>query len=297
MIQLSEFQADGGAAGAGGPDGASDPASAATERLRVGALGLAAGSSAADESPGLEGTAPGDTVGPPPGEVSDQPPRATESAANRSRFGRPQSWAIGIGAVLLALTAAYIIDLLVTSGEIEHGISIAGVDVGGLTPDEATAALNAQVVPRYGRPVTVDVHGESISLDPAAAGLTPDVAGSIAAAGERSANPITRLTSFFRSTDLPLAVGIDQPTLTPSLSVIAQQTALPPVEGSVTVEGTTVRSVAPVTGRDLQVPEAVTAVADAWRAGDLVRSSVWCCPCPAARCGHRPPTSTPPLPN
>jgi len=35
----------------------------------------------------------------------------------------------------------------------------------------------------------------------------------------------------------------------------------------VTIEGTTVRSVAPVIGRDLQVPEAVTAVSEAWRAG------------------------------
>ena len=208
VIQLSGFQADGSPDGPGGPDGASDPASAATERLRVGAHGLAAGSVAGDEEPGLDGTAPGDTVGPPPGEASDQPiPPATGSAATRSRFGRPRSLVIGIGAVLLALTAVYVVDLLVTTGEIERGTGIAGVDVGGLTPDEATVRLNAQVVPQYGRPVTVDVHGESISLDPAAAGLTPDVAGSIAAAAERSANPIIRLTSFFRSTDLPLAVG------------------------------------------------------------------------------------------
>jgi hypothetical protein len=177
----------------------------------------------------------------------------------------PGSW--GSAGALLALAAAYLVDLVVTSGEIERGASIAGVDVGGLTPDEATAALNAQVLPLYAPPVTVDVHGEPINLDPASAGLTPDVVGSVAAAGERSANPNTRLTSFFRSSDLPLAVGIDQATLTASLSAIAQQTAVAPVEGAVTIEGTTVRSVAPVIGRDLLVPEAVTAVSEAWRAG------------------------------
>jgi hypothetical protein len=62
---------------------------------------------------------------------------------------------IGIGAGLLALAAIYLVDLLLTSGEIERGTTIAGVDAGGLTPDEAVAALNAQVLPRYGRPVTV----------------------------------------------------------------------------------------------------------------------------------------------
>jgi len=111
------------------------------------------------------------------------------------------------------------------------------------------------------------VHGEPINLDPANAGLAPDVAGSAAATDARSANPITRLTSFFRSCDFPLAVGIDQATLAASLSAIAQQTAVAPVEGAVTIEGTTVRSVAPVIGRDLQVPEAFTAVSEAWRAG------------------------------
>ncbi len=207
-------------------------------------------------------------MGASPAAESDDPipPPAGPAGAN-SRFGRPRSWAIGIGAGLLALAAIYLVDLLLTSGEIERGTTIASVDVGGLTPDEATAVLNAHVLPLYGRPVTVDVHGGPTSLDPVVAGLAPDVAGSVAAAGERSANPITLLTSFFRSSDHPLAVTVDQPTLTASLSAVAQQTALAPVEGVVTIEGTTVRSVAPVTGRDLQVPEAVTAVSDAWRAG------------------------------
>jgi hypothetical protein len=35
---------------------------------------------------------------------------------------------IGIGAGLLALAAIYLIDLLLTSGEIERGTTIAGVD-------------------------------------------------------------------------------------------------------------------------------------------------------------------------
>jgi vancomycin resistance protein YoaR len=228
-----------------------------------------------DSGPGGDPDAPDgvsdavtDTVAPPPAVEYDEPvPPTAGSAAPGSGFGRPRWWAIGIGAGLLALAAIYLVDLLLTSGEIERGTTIAGVDVGGLTPDEATAALNAQVLPLYGRPVTVDVHGEPTSLDPVNAGLTPDVAGSVAAVGERSANPITLLTSFFRSDDSPLAVRIDQAALAASLSAVAQQTALAPVEGSVTIEGTTVRSVAPVIGRDLQVPEAVSAVAAAWEAG------------------------------
>jgi len=118
----------------------------------------------ADGSPdGLDGASDAGThtVGAPPGPEADYPNGpGTRSAATRSGFGRARSWVIGIGAGLLALAATYLIDLLLTSGEIERGTTVAGVDVGGLTPDEAVAALNAQVLPRYGRPVTVDVHGE-----------------------------------------------------------------------------------------------------------------------------------------
>ena len=265
MIQLSGYQADGSP---DGPDGASD---AGTQ-----------------------------TVGAPPAPESDYPTGpGTRSAATRSGFGRARSWVIGIGAGLLALAAIYLIELLLTSGEIERGTTIAGVDVGGLTPDEAVAALNAQVLPRYGRPVTLDVHGEPINLDPANAGLAPDVAGSAAATDERSANPITRLTSFFRSSDFPLAVGIDQAALAASLSAIAQQIAVAPGggrgddqghDGSVGGAGDRSRS-AGTRGRHGCVRGLAGRRAS-------VCSRHWCCRCPAARCGRRPPRSTlrPPRP-
>ena len=252
VIKLSGNQADGNP---GGSQGVTEAASGAVTDAAPGAVAAPdAVTDAVDASLARE---------------SDDPtPPSDGSARSGSSFARrPRSWVIGIGAGLLTLAAIYLVDLLLTGGKIERGTTIAGVDVGGLTPGEATAALNTQVVPLYGRPVTVDVHGEPTSIDPPAAGLMPDVAGSVAAVGERSANPITLLTSFFRSSDYPLAVGIDQATLTAALSAVAQQSALAPVEGAVTIEGTTVRAVAPVTGHDLQVPEAVTAVAAAWEAG------------------------------
>ena len=118
VIQLSGYQAD------GSPDGRNWASDAGTH-----------------------------TVGAPPAPEAAYPTGpGARSAATRSGFGRARSWVIGIGAGLLALAAIYLIDLLLASGEIERGTTIAGVDVGGLTPDEAVAALNAQVLPRYGRP-------------------------------------------------------------------------------------------------------------------------------------------------
>src|SRR6476469_2377370 len=85
------------------------------------------------------------------------------AAAPPARAGG-RSWgvigAIAAGALLLILAVVYLVDLLATSGEIDRNTTIAGVEVGGMTPEQATAALTAQALPAYSRAVTIDVHGE-----------------------------------------------------------------------------------------------------------------------------------------
>ncbi|MET0965418.1 MAG: VanW family protein [Nakamurella sp.] len=203
-----------------------------------------------------------------PGVVDE--PGATPAEVPPSRFGgRSAGWvaAVAAGAVLVVLALVYLVDLLGTSGELERNTTIAGVEVGGMTPDQAANALNAQAVPAYAEQVTVDVHGVPTSIDPAAAGLTPDVSATIEKAGVRSANPFVRLTSFFSSPELPLAVQVNDVALNSFLGGLAAQTDLAPVEGEVVIDGTAVRTVDPVIGRNLQVPEAATAVAAAWASG------------------------------
>jgi vancomycin resistance protein YoaR len=176
--------------------------------------------------------------------------------------------AIIAGSVLLVLVVVvYLVDLLSTGGKIERHTTVAGVEVGGMTPEQATAALTEQAVPSYIAPVTLDVHGQATPIDPAAAGLTPDVPATIEAVGTRSANPFVRLTSFFTSTEVPLSVQVDDAALTAFLTGVATSTDLQPVEGEVAIDGVTVRTVEPVIGRILDVPGAATAVSDAWTGG------------------------------
>ena len=54
---------------------------------------------------------------------------------------------------------------------------------------------------------------QRLAIDPAAAGLSADVAATVEAIGTRSANPFVRLTSFFTSSDRPLVDGVDEPAL------------------------------------------------------------------------------------
>ena len=198
--------------------------------------------------------------------------RGSASSGSRSTgrsSGRSSGRIVAVvaGMVLAVLGIIYLADLLTSSGEIERNTTIAGVEVGGLTPEKARAVLSAQAMPRYAETITVDVHGEPVELDPAAAGLTPDLEASVQAAGVRSANPLVRLSSFVTATELPLSVRTDEVALAAFLDDVAARTDRAPVEGEVAIEGTNVRTVEPATGRSLDVPAAVTALSDAWAAG------------------------------
>ena len=184
------------------------------------------------------GRQPGSTAAPrTPGHRHHRRRTRHRSAAGRSPAGSPPSSA---GAVLLVLAVVYLVDLLSTSGEIERNTTIAGVEVGGMTPEQATAALTAQAVPGVRQPMTVDVHGEPDALDPAAAGSDARRRRQPSqAAGTRSANPFVRLTSFFSSHRTAAVRAGRRRRAERVPGGVAAQTDLAPVEGEVAIDGVT----------------------------------------------------------
>lgn len=172
-----------------------------------------------------------------------------------------------VGGVVAVLAAVYLVDLLMTSGTIERNTSVAGVAVGGLTPEQAAAALTEQALPEYSAPVVVDVHGVATQIDPTQAGLSTDVAATVQGLGTRSANPFVRLSSFFTSTEQPLTDGVDETALTAVVQGIATSTDLAPVEGSVAIDNGQVVTVQPVIGRSLDVAGSVESISGAWISG------------------------------
>src|SRR6478752_1195525 len=125
----------------------------------------------------------------------------------RARRRRRGPWiGLGVGVILvLGAGVAYLIELNRTAGQIDRGTSIAGIQVGALTPAEATERLTRELAPRFAAPLTLVAHSEKVTLDPAGAGLSADIEAAVAAAGLRSSAPWDRLMSFHRSVEVPLA--------------------------------------------------------------------------------------------
>jgi lipoprotein-anchoring transpeptidase ErfK/SrfK len=61
------------------------------------------------------------------------------------------------------------------SGEIADGITIGGIDVGGMTSDEARQAVNHQLIDPIDKPITVKFDGTRYVLNPDKLGVTTDV--------------------------------------------------------------------------------------------------------------------------
>jgi lipoprotein-anchoring transpeptidase ErfK/SrfK len=91
---------------------------------------------------------------------------------------------------------------------IADGVTVNGVDVGGLTPAQARQKLTNTLLKPLNRPVSVRYHGERFTLTPRAARVALDIDGSVDRAMEASqkGNLFTRTWREVRGTELDARV-------------------------------------------------------------------------------------------
>jgi vancomycin resistance protein YoaR len=82
--------------------------------------------------------------------------------------------------ILLLPVAVYATDRWINSGDLPRNVSVAGIDVAGMTPDEALAVVRAKQEAIYARPSLFVVNGTTFELDPADVGLTVEVESAVA---------------------------------------------------------------------------------------------------------------------
>ena len=87
--------------------------------------------------------------------------------------------------VLVGAGAVYAYDRA-HAEEIGKGVRVGGVDVSGLTPEQARAKLRSAVLEPLSRPVVVRARGKRFTLTPERAKVAVDIDGSVRAALERS---------------------------------------------------------------------------------------------------------------
>lgn len=156
---------------------------------------------------------------------------------------------VGVGSLVAALVLALVVEAAVSYGKIHSGVSVGGIELGGLTEDEAAAVLAAHVEKVQGSPVRLVAGEKSWEIMPADVGVSMDVTGAVAAAmnATRESNLFVdlyrRWKLYFSSLDLPLQGTIDQARLDSTIAQIAEQLDIPPVDAGLVLEGTEVKVV------------------------------------------------------
>ena len=127
--------------------------------------------------------------------------------------------------------------------EIGKGVTVSGVDVSGLTEEQARAKLRAAVLEPLKRPVVVRALGKRYRLTPERANVAVDIDGSVSAALERSrqGNMLVRTWRGIRGkpvgAELELEITYDKQAINRLVKRVSGKVDEPAVDASVDLEG------------------------------------------------------------
>ncbi|ROZ49909.1 vancomycin resistance protein [Rhodococcus sp. WS3] len=198
--------------------------------------------------------------------VAPEPVAVDQSPASK-KWVKP---ALIVGGIFAVAVLAYGVDVFTSSGNTPRGTQVAGIDIGNRSPADAETVLRAELAPKLVEPVTVRADDVESTIIPASAGIDVDWSATLAGVNEQPLNPITRITSFFSSREVPVVSTVDQAALDASMTVVAATSDRAPVEGAVVISGGEASGVSPVVGRALDLPGAAATFSDEWSSGDVV---------------------------
>ncbi|WP_306317940.1 MULTISPECIES: hypothetical protein [unclassified Streptomyces] len=192
------------------------------------------------------------------------PVPATPAPAKKKK-GRNKLVLLGAGVVGVA-GVAYGAGLLMNHSDVPKGTTVAGVDIGGGTRDEATSKLENALGKRTEQALKLEVDGKSVEMEPEQAGLSFDTASTVSAAAGSDYNPISVIGSLFGNERVvDPVVPVDEEKLAASLERAAGGAAASG-EGTIKFEPGKAVPVYGKTGKGLDVAQSVSAVKDAYRA-------------------------------
>lgn len=169
----------------------------------------------------------------------------------RRRLGRGSAAAL----VIFALVALAGVLAWTSSGRgVPKGTRVAGIDIGGLSRDEAVTRLDTALGARAREPVMVRAGGEQAALPPAEAGLAFDAQASVDAALD--AGPVGLRRLLHRGASVPPVVRTDEAATRAALAPMVKAVSAPPREGSLRYVGTRPVATPSSPGRGIDVGEA-----------------------------------------
>ena len=147
---------------------------------------------------------------------------AVPGSASNPSFSRRRGLVIA-GGVLVLLLACYGLLIVLTGSGVQQGVSVAGVDIGGLSRAEAIAKLSSATGPAS-KVLLVKTNGHSYAVAPSAAGLSINATATVDSVSGRSWNPVTMVGRLFGGGPVAAVVTVNQGVLSARVTTIAGET-------------------------------------------------------------------------
>ena len=167
-------------------------------------------------------------------------------------------------AVIAMVIALYVAAIIVTGSGVRAGTTVNGVNIGGLSREEAIATLDDSVGKIAAKPLKVKAGDQQLVVDPIEAGLTFDAAATVEQASGRTLNPLMMIGSLAGTHALNPVIAVDSAKLDSQVAQLAGTIDVPAIEPtiSVTRSGTKVQAGKP--GLALDQPAIAAQLTDAF---------------------------------
>jgi vancomycin resistance protein YoaR len=176
-------------------------------------------------------------------------------AKKRHRRRRRGVILAAVGAVVFVFLVALLIDSTLYHGKVHAGVTVAGVQLGGLTPEDAKAALDRRVEAAQKNRITLVSGDKKWTVRPEDVGTKVDTAATVGAAMDASRNGsflVDRFRGFlmyFRDKDVPLQGTIDRTKVDQISADVARSVDLPPINAGLVFDGPKIKIVKGQKGR------------------------------------------------
>lgn len=190
--------------------------------------------------------------------MTDARPIPTSPRRRRKRW----PWVVA-GLVLLG-AGGYVAVAASTAGDTPAHTTIAGVDLGGLDRTTAEAKLRTALEGRAAAPVPVAFGTRQVTIDPKAAGLAVDYAGSVDGLTGFTLNPADVIAKLRGTVTREASLTIQKEGVAAALRGQAASVETTPKDATIAIRDGKVVTSPAAAGLRVDVPKSTDAVADGW---------------------------------
>lgn len=162
------------------------------------------------------------------------------------------------------LAAAYVALALFLGRHVPANTSVAGVPIGGMTPDAAVQTLERALAPKAKAPVVIQAGETKQEIQPADAGLAFDLPGTVEGLTGFSLSPTDLWTHLTGGSDEPLETTVDRDKLEAAVGKVGGPLNRKVVEGAIAFADGKVKVTDPVAGRTLSATATADEIAKRW---------------------------------